>query len=207
MSRPENLYWDSCVFIRWLTRQPPDMVADIDQYIEDARKDRVQIHFSTALFAELRPRYFKGTRYGGITDLFRDLGSAFSPIDPSPNILIAAGELRDIDPVNPSDPNIEPSRKRSIGTADAIHLMTCVYLRDVRGLSDIVFHTFDEGRSPTWEGNCVPPIGFERWYPEHLRKGRIAEVCSLRRERPKHPQPDLVTGAQTNDGLISQQRH
>ena len=82
--------------------------------------------------------------------------------------------------------------------------MTCLHLREVAGVADIVFHTFDEGKNKNWEGRCVPLIGFERWYPDQMRTGRIAEVCSLRRERPKHPQPDLVTGA-SHAALVSHQ--
>jgi hypothetical protein len=185
-----NLYWESCVFIRWLTNQPPDFVPDIEQYIADAKRGEVKIHFSTIVFCEIRPRFFKG-KHGSVQQLFAALGSAFTPIDPNPNILAAVGQLRDIEPVNPGDPQISDDKKRSIGTADAIHLMSCLYLRDTLGVSDIVFHTFDEGKGKTHEGRCVPLLGFDQWYPECIRTGRIADVCGVKRTRPQHTQPDL----------------
>lgn len=164
MARPKNLYWDSCVFIRYITRHPTDCLADIDQYVAEAKLGDVKIHFSTIVFAEIRPRFLKPRR-PSIEKFFADLGSSFAPFDPNPNVLAYSGKLRDHDPVNPGNPKIEEERKRSIGTPDAIHLATCLYLRDVAGIPDIVFHTFDEGRGVNWEGRCVPLIGFERWYP------------------------------------------
>src|SRR5579863_9056723 len=190
---PKNLYWDSCIFIRYLTRKPADLLGHIDQYVAEARDGKVQIHCSTLVFSEIRPRFLKQRGFGKAQDFFADLGAAIAPFDPNPNILSWAGALRDHDPVNPSDPNIGEDNRRSIGTPDAIHLATCLYLRDVAGVTDIVFHTFDMGKGKTWEGRCVPLIGFERWFPPERRVGEVAEVCGLIRTMPRHPSPDLAT--------------
>jgi predicted nucleic acid-binding protein len=186
-----NLFWDSCVFIRYLTG---GVLADeIGSLIADARKKSRTIYFSTIAFAEIRQRHFKGTTFGDIQDFFHDLGAAFEPIDPNPNILIAAGELRDAAPTSPSG-DTRAQAERVIGTADAIHLATCIYARDVMGISDIIFHTLDEGKGKTWEGRCVPLLGFERWFPEATRAPRVAEVCGLERRKPLHPQMGLGLG-------------
>jgi hypothetical protein len=116
------------------------------------------------------------------------LESNFEPIDPNPNILIGAGELRDATPTNP-DPK-QPTG-RVIGTADAIHLMTCAYVADVLNVPDLVFHTYDAGKGTSWEGKCVPLLGFERWFPEGSRTPRVERVCSLPRKLPLHPEPDM----------------
>jgi hypothetical protein len=196
MSPPKNLYWDSCVFIRYLTRKPADhMLSHIDQYVADARDGKFAIHCSTIVFSEIRPSFLKQRGYGKIQDFFSDLGAAIVPCDPNPNIMIWAGALRDHTPVNPGNPKIDEEHQRSIGTPDAIHLSTCLFLRDVSQLHDIVFHTFDKGKGKNWEGRCVPLLGFERWYPPDRRIKEIAEVCGLTRTEPHHPTPDLVTGA------------
>lgn len=190
-----NLFWDTCVFVRYLTRQPTDMLPDIDQYVVDAKDGKYVIYCSTLVFLELRPRFLQKSQFSTATEFIADLGAAFVPIDPDPNIMTYAGALRDHEPVNPGDPKIADDRRRSIGTPDAIHLATCVHLRDVLGLSDIVFHTFDEGKGTNWAGRCVPIIGFERWYPPDRRVDGIADICRLPRTKPQHPLPDLATKA------------
>jgi hypothetical protein len=105
--------------------------------------------------------------------------------------MIAAGELRDADPTNPSDATT--TNKRSIGIADAIHLQTCLYLRDVMNVKDIEFQTFDEGKGKTWEGKCVPLLGFEKWFPEATRTKRVRDVCGLTRKLPQPSQSNLFT--------------
>ncbi len=200
MAPPKNLFWDSCVFIRYLTRSPATLLADIDQYVVDCRDGKYTIHCSTLVYSEIWPRFLKKRGFGTPASFFSDLGSAFAPFDPNPNILSYAGALRDHEPVNPGDQKIGGTNKRSIGTPDAIHLATCLYLRDVAGVTDIVFHTFDEGKGKNWEGRCVPIIGFERWFPPDRRVKEVADVCSLIRTMPRHPSPDLVTGA--SRGLV-----
>jgi predicted nucleic acid-binding protein len=203
--RMPNLFWDTCVFARYLTRQPTEMLGDIDQYVADARDNKYVIYCSTLVFLELRPRLLRPSRFATPMEFIADLGSAFVPIDPNPNIMAYAGAMRDHEPVNPSDPHISEERKRSIGTPDAIHLATCLHLRDVMGLNDIAFHTFDEGKGANWAGRCVPIIGFERWYPPDRPVREIADVCNLPRRRPQHPSPDLATRALTHaDATVSQ---
>lgn len=124
-----------------------------------------------------------------MTDFFKTLGGQFEPIDPDPVILRWAGELRNAPVTNPNDG--KPA-KRVLSTPDAIHLSTCLYARDVLNIKDIVFQSFDEGHSATGEERrTVPPIGFERWYPEPTRTPRVRDVCSLEREIPAHPNPGL----------------
>ena len=192
MTGPECMYWDSCIFIRYLTNSPNDRVDDIARYISDAKKGDRKIYFSTISYAEIRQEHLRKRGFGTIQEFFSDFDRAFSPIEPSPNILIAAGQIRGIAPVNPSDPKTD--RHRVIGTPDAIHLMTCLHARDVLKIDGIVFHTFDAGRGKNWEGKCVPLINFERWYPSSMRVGHIAKVCELERTEPIYPEGDLLSG-------------
>jgi hypothetical protein len=147
----------------------------------------VSLYFSTFTFVEIRQNSLKKKGVLSVRDFFKDMASAFIPIEPNPNILIAAGELRDAEPTNPSDAKTQ--NKRVIGSVDAIHLMTCCYARDVLGIDGIIFHTFDEGRGKSWEGKCVPIIGFEKWFPPATRTPRVTEVCNLPRSKPIHTSP------------------
>jgi predicted nucleic acid-binding protein len=182
---PENMFWDSCVFIRYLTESPPDHVGDIQEFIKDARAKKRTIYFSTLVYTEIRPRFLKA---GTIHDFFEDLSGTFVPVDPTPNVFVAAGAMRDLDPINPSDPK---APRRSLGTPDSIHLATCLHVRDTLGVPDIVFHTFDDGKGKNWEGRCVPLLSFERWYPAATRSQLIGDVCNLPRLRPAYPQMRL----------------
>ncbi|MGD0187893.1 MAG: hypothetical protein ABSC25_21960 [Roseiarcus sp.] len=188
-------FWDSCCFIRGVTRIPLDYTGDLDQFIADARADRVKIFYSTIVYSEFRPRYFKGSKYGEISEFFADFRKAFQPIEPNPNIMMWSGRLRDAEPVNPSNPKIEDDLKRRVGAADSIHLATAVHLRDVHGYSGLIMHSFDRGGSKTAEGKCVPIVGFERWFPDGKRTPEVQAVCDLPRIEPKHPTPDLATKA------------
>jgi predicted nucleic acid-binding protein len=185
---PQNMFWDSCVFIRYLTQTPNQYVDDIGNFIGDAQAGKRKIYFSTLALSEIRPRFFRGSQHGSIQDFFDNFRSAFVPIDPTPNVYIRAGELRDVDSINPAGANAPP---RTLGTPDSIHLATCLHVRDTLGVADIVFHTFDDGKGKTWEGKCIPLLSFDRWYPGGSRTKLIEDVCNLPRRRPEYPQMGL----------------
>lgn len=194
MTNSDHLFWDSCCFIRYLSGVPSahvgeSYVGDLDDYIQDAKKRDRAIYYSTMIFAEIRPRYLI-KKFGNIRQFMNDLKGAFYPVEPNPNILIAAGELKDARTTNPGDPKAKLSRE--IGTPDAIHLMSCVYARDVLKIPNLVFHTLDQGKGPSWEGRCVPLLGFEKWFPPGKRTARVQEVCDLPRELPIYPQSNLL---------------
>ena len=192
-----HLFWDSCVFIRYITGDTEgDCFSDICRFVDEARAGKRKIYFSTMAFAEIRQEFLMQAEYGSIQEFFADLGSSFIPIDANPNILIAAGELRSAKSTNPQYPD---KSGRPIGTADAVMLTSCLFARDVLGISDIVFHSFDTGSGKSWEGRCVPLVGFERWFPATGRAPRVAQVCGLPRSLPIHPEPQL-------EGLVIQGR-
>lgn len=192
MSDPEHMYWDSCVFFRYLTNQPFDYVDDIHRFVCEARNGEHKIYSSSLVLTEVRQFALKASQHKSVADFFHDLRRAVFLVDPNPNILIKAGELKDIPSINPGDPNA--NKRRVVGTADAIHLATALYLKEVRGISDIIFHTFDDGKGSTWEGKCIPLLSFQRWYPEP-RKKIIEAICDLPRTAPKHPNGGLFSGA------------
>jgi hypothetical protein len=194
MTDSRNLFWDSCVFIRYITRKPDIDLHHLDAIIEDVRsKDelrRRKIFYSTLALTEIRPRHLK-PHHGTIIEFFSSLGRNFEPVDPNPNILAAAGELRD---VTPTDPSTNKESARVVGTPDAIQLMTASFIKDEMGVSELVFQTYDKGRGAAWEGKCVPLLGLERWFPEVNRAPAVKRVCDLARKWPIHPHPGLAFG-------------
>lgn len=184
-----NLFWDSCVFIRYVTRDvDAPHFQDIVRFVSEAKSGKRKIYYSTITLAEFRQDHFNGTDFGSVRDFFDDMGSACIPIEPNPNVLIRVGELRSARSTNPGDPK---GPHRSIATPDAIIMMSCVFARDALGIEDIVLQSTDEGKGKNWYGRSVPVVGFERWYPEPTRTERVKEVCSLPREKPIHPEPML----------------
>ena len=144
---PKNIFWDSCVFIRYLTSEPIEFVADIEEYIKDARRGDRTIYYSTIIYAEIMPKHLIKSDFDTIYDFIEDLEGSFEPIDPTPNILADVGILRSLEPVNPNKP-----AKLRLGTPDAIHLSTCLSAISARGINDIVFQTFDATPGNGWEG-------------------------------------------------------
>jgi hypothetical protein len=186
----ENLFWDTCIFIRYITNdvQSP-CFDDIARFIADAKNGKRKIFYSTISLAEFRDDYFEGSRFGSIRDFLDDMGSACIPIEPNPNVMISVGELRSAKSVNPAP----GGNSRPIATPDAIVMMSAVYAREALGINDIVLHSTDEGKGKGWAGKAVPIVGFENWFPEGSRTERVKQVCALPRIKPLHPEPQLLS--------------
>jgi hypothetical protein len=69
-----NLYWDSCVFIRYLTGSITDACfEDICQFVDEARRGLgVRIYTSTVALAEIRPRHLRQGQLGSVNDMIED---------------------------------------------------------------------------------------------------------------------------------------
>jgi hypothetical protein len=188
----KHLFWDSCVFIRYIINDvDAPHFNDIARFVDDAKARKRQIYYSTISLAEFRQEYFVGSKFGSIQDFFDDMGSACIPIEPNPNVMISVSELRSAKSTNPDNPH---ASGRVIATPDAIVMMSALYARDALGIRDIVLQSTDEGKGKNWSGRAIPIIGFEKWYPEATRTDRVKEVCSLSREKPIHPEPDMFAG-------------
>lgn len=184
---PKNLFWDSCVFIRYLVQSPSELCDDIEEFVRDAQNGDRKIHYSTITLVEIRESQLKIRGYDYIEDFFRDFESAFIPIEADYDVMRVAGAMRDVPRSHPNKEN-----KKVLGTGDAIQLASCVLLRDRNGVDDVVFHTFDDGRGRNWEGRCVSLLSFEDWYPSSRGKVQIIDdVCRLPRIRPEHPAPPI----------------
>ncbi len=188
MADGPNLFWDSCVLTRYLTESPPDHVSDISKFIAEAREGKFKIWISTILYVEVRPSQLRKKAYGSIEDLISAFEGAFFPIGPTPTILLRAARLRDYSYQRQAPQPGE--RKRVLTVPDAIHLATCLYVKEALGISDIKFHTFDDGRGSNYEEKAVSLLRFEE-YASHLTSDPdVAAVCALERTKPTHPQPN-----------------
>jgi hypothetical protein len=154
------------------------------------RSDSASEQNAASALSEIKPSALLQRGHANIQKFFDAMQGAVNLIDPNPNIMIAAGALRDCAPTNPSDATT--TNKRSIGLGDAIHLETCLYLRDVLGVKDIIFQTFDNGKGKNWEGRCVPLLTFERWFPDTKAKP-VIDVSGLPRQLPRATQSNLFT--------------
>lgn len=184
----KNYYWDSCVLIRWLTETPRDYVEDIDKYLSD---NGVLIHMSTVSFTEILRRHFKMKNFGSIQDLMDDLSGVVSLIDPTPDIMIKAGILRDYQFKKIVTDGSTPPETRILGGADSIHLATALHLIHERGVSGLVFHTFDDGRSRSSEAGgkrTTPLLSFHEWTDGIQSELPIQQVVSMGRTMPRHPE-------------------
>jgi predicted nucleic acid-binding protein len=180
-----HLFWDSCCFIAFLENNTKAYdVASLEQYLDEAKNGQVVIYTSTIALAEVRPSFLKKKSIGSFADFVSDLNGAVSLIEPSPNIMILAGQLRDF-PYKKAN-----TTSRQLGTPDAIMLASCIYLRDTLGVEIDHFHTYDEGKKRGLEGGKgIPIIGYQEWCEGFAEVAPAAQVVSLSRTQPIHPQP------------------
>jgi hypothetical protein len=184
------LFWDSCVVTRYLTESPKDYVADIGKFISEARAGKHKIWISTILYAEVRPSQLAQKGFRSILDLIDALEGAFFPIGPTPPILLRSARLRD--PMFRRAKPQKDERDRVLTVPDSIHLATCLYLKEEMGLSDIEFHTFDDGRGRNYEEKAVSLLRLHEYASHLMSDPDIAAVCSLRRMKPQHTQPSIL---------------
>ena len=184
MAYTRKLFWDSCVLNAHLyDEQDKYDVASIRQFLEEALDDRLyEIYVSTVSLAETSTKKLKGKRL--MLEFFADYAGHLHTVEPSPNVMIMAGQLRDL---RFKKADIQGDRVLSV--PDAIMLASCLYLEDAFGISVDVFHTFDDSKRQ----QKMPLLSLNE-YCEHFT-GEDAELaqrlCSLKRERPIHPTPNL----------------
>jgi predicted nucleic acid-binding protein len=180
---------DSCVLIRYLFENPPELVPDIAKFLDEAKAGQRRIYMSTMVMAEIKPNQLKQKNFQDFQALYDDMQSALFLIGPIPPILMQAARLQDY--VYHNTPKAEGENNRVLGGMDAVHLATCLYVRDVLGITDIEFHTFDNGGGNTKPKN-VSLLKFEL-YSKHVENDPdVKAVCNLPRMMPQHPSPGLV---------------
>lgn len=193
LTEPNNLFWDSCVFIRFLIGdQTAEHYWDIKQHLEDAKNGVTVIHASTIIMAEIKPSHLTSSGYGSFRSFQEDFEGAISFIDPTPDILQWCGVVRDFTYPNPNSTAKHPAKYKTLGMADAIHLLTCVFAKEVMNVPNITFHTMDDGKNKNAEGNCVTLLNFEKWTNGIPKNPHTPRIVSLPRSLPLHSSPRLV---------------
>ena len=182
-----NIFWDSCIFITYLTGSPATWANHIDDWLKSAEGDGgPTIYYSTLAMAEIKPSHLAKRSFGTFQDLVDRIGGTFSPIDPTPDIMLNAARMRDIPPLH----SIKTA-SRVISMSDAIQLSSCVFAQHEMDLPDIRFHTLDHKAGTNAGEKTVPIIGLEDWFEVQRRNLILRDVCNLVREFPTHPNPTL----------------
>lgn len=187
MKAPENLYWDTCVFLAYLNDERHSygvLVDHIGQFLSEAHDGRWRIYCSTITLAEISPSDMKAGGTHGFDAFLKDFSSAVVQISPDPVIMKIASELRGAG-------YAKGTATRKLLTPDAIHLATAISLQENFGVPLNAFHTFDRGKSKGPDGKSVPLLGYETWVP--ARPGHWArKAVAINREKPQHPNPQLA---------------
>jgi predicted nucleic acid-binding protein len=144
-----NHFLDTNVVLRHANSDDGAHSGDIARILEDAENNKRRLWISSVLFGELRPSSFAPGKFASVNDLAKYIRSIATVIAPDPNIMMAAARLRDIRWNRVGRQRNEKPRTISLG--DAIHLSSAIFVRDVVGIEDIEFLTFDDGRSETDE--------------------------------------------------------
>jgi hypothetical protein len=187
---PKHLFWDSCVLIRYLTGIPAGDEGVLNALVDEAKAGKVKIWHSTLLYTEVRPSQLAAAGYDQMQDLVDDLAGAMFPIGPTPSILMRAGRIRDYAYLHHSPQKDEKTRVLTV--PDSVHLCTCLHVLEDRGVSDIVFCTYDDGKGRNYEEKAVSLLRFEEYAQQHIGDLDVLAVCELTRQKPWHPQPSFV---------------
>lgn len=188
---PKHLFWDSCVLTRFLTGYPTGFEGVLAKLVDDARASKVKIWHSTLLYAEVRPSQVVAGGYSEMAQLVDDLAGALFPIGPTPSIMMRASRLRDYQYKHKNPQANEKYRVLSV--SDSIQLCTCLHVKEDRGVSDIVFCTYDDGKGgPSHEEKGVSLLRYHDYATAFMDSHDVAAVCDLPRRKPWVDQPGLL---------------
>ena len=185
MAAREAYFWDSNVFYRFLSGQPDECVPDLKQFVKEAQEGKCDILCSTLAFAEIRPSALLTAGFASIGEFFEDAQSVFKPIAPSPDIMIKAAVLKDWKYKH------AVKSPRQIGTPDAIQLATCLHAREDLKIANLIFHTFDDGKSKIMGEKSVSLLSFEEWLVG-CNEALQLRIANMPRQKPLHPSPELL---------------
>lgn len=157
----------------------------IGQYLDECRDGKCVIYTSTLTIAEVTRKRLVNSTYGTFTDFLNEYQGAIIQVSADPNVMQIASEIKSLSYSKTG------SKKREIGTADAIHLASALALRDTFGVTLSAFHTFDNGGSKGIDGKSVPLLSYEDWCENCLNDPVAQKVIWLPRKKPDHPNPRL----------------
>ena len=190
MADCENLFWDTNVFCAYfyddVDAYGSGVIEEIGQYLREAKEGKWKIITSSCLFAELAFSKVKEKTAKTLQELVDDIYSCAYVIEANPQIMLHAGQLRDI------RYSKGKSKRRVLSVPDSVMFATAIFVEDDLRKKISAFHTFDKGGAR----NAIPMLGYEDWCEGLEPKQRhLAErVIRLPRSKPQHPNPDLLNG-------------
>lgn len=189
VSSTNHHFWDSCVLIRYLTGTPIDYVADIAKFLDEAKAGARHIWMSTMVIAEIKPQQLHLRGFQNFQQLHDDIQAAVTLVTPSVPVNMCASRLQGQQ--YHRTPRADDEKLKILSSMDAVHLATAIHVRDDMEISDLEFHTFDDGKSgPKPRGLSLLSY---HMYAQHLQHDTdVKAVCDLPRMLPRHPIPGLV---------------
>lgn len=183
--------WDTCVVKRFIAEEPGDeYVERILRHLEDADKQKTNIYFSSVIFAEGQLAGGKPDRQDRLEGDLRKLGNV---IDPVPDIMKMAGRLRTHSYREKPTGSKRVGNARTLSLGDAIYLATAIWLKEMAGEKNLVFHTFDDGKTKTNGERFTPLLSFDKWCDGIEDDTDIAAIIRLKRVKPNHPQMPVLS--------------
>jgi hypothetical protein len=184
-SASNNHFWDSCTLIRFITQNPPELIGDMSKILDDARSKKRKIWISNILFAEFRPSLLAAnSKFTSMDEFISDIEGVLFPIAANMEIVLQAARMRDHVFHRAEDVRQATEKNRVLTVPDSIQLSTCLFVKEAYGISDIEFHTFDDGKGKNYEDKAVSLLSLEN-YAEHITTcPEIEAVRNLTRIKP-----------------------
>lgn len=188
ISISKNHFLDTNVILRFANNQAGSEAGDIDTIIRESigiTKTR-QIWVSSVLFAELRPSNLVQEKFSSVEDLSGYIQSLATVVTADVNTMMRAAKFRDLFWSRADKSKLEKPRRMSLG--DAIHIASALWVKEVVGVADLEFLTFDDGKSASVDGERKEkPLSLLRLHEYTDGLGNNSDVTSavlLRRIPP-----------------------
>lgn len=152
---------------------------DISKILNDPKSN---IFSSQLALSEVTPKKIKQSDIKSFKDFIDSFRQRITLINPTPNIWINTGLLKDV----PYRKN--SSGKRVLSTGDALMLATALELKlSPYNVELDAFHTFDDGKGKNSErkGKCIPLLSYQEWIRDCDPPDLVKEVIELNRCKPK----------------------
>lgn len=189
VSNSSHHFWDSCVLIRYLTENPIENVADIAKFLDEAKAGNRHIWMSSMVIAEIKPHQLYMQGFLNFQQLLDDIQAAVTLVTPSVPINMLASRLQGHE--YHRTPKADDEKNKLLSSMDAVHLATCIHIRDDQQVHDIEFHTFDDGRGGS-KPRGLSLLNYHKFAEHLLADPDVKAVCDLPRMPPNHPSPGLV---------------
>lgn len=151
LSTSLNHFFDTNVLLRHANDDSGHEAQDIDKILRESvgpGKKR-NIWISSVLLAELRPSNFVPGKFESVDDLGAYIRSVATVVTPDFATMMRVARLRDLKWCRPNSQAGEKARQMTLG--DAIHIASAIWVKEVVGVKDLEFLTFDDGKSDSDE--------------------------------------------------------